>query len=110
MTWTNINTRVPRDSIPRSLTFLICINNLDDEFLSNAKLFADDTSLFVVMHNRDGSAANFNNDVAEINHWVHQWKMSFYPGPGKQAQEVIFSRKVNKESYPPLTFINNLAY
>ena len=33
--------------------------------------------------------------------------MSFNPDPGKQAQEVIFSRKTKKEYHPPLAFSNN---
>ena len=34
--------------------------------------------------------------------------MSFNPDPSKQAQEVIFSRKLQKSVYPPLHF-NNIA-
>ena len=33
-----------------------------------------------------------------------QWKMSFNPDPNKQAQEVIFSRKLKKVCHPPLRF------
>ena len=33
--------------------------------------------------------------------------MSFNPDPTKQAQEVIFSRKINKNSHPPLSFNNS---
>ena len=32
--------------------------------------------------------------------------MSFNPDPSKKAQEVIFRRKVNNVSHPPLTFNN----
>ena len=35
-----------------------------------------------------------------------QWKMSFNPDRSKQAQEVIFSRKLKKGSHPPLVFNN----
>ena len=34
--------------------------------------------------------------------------MSFNPDPRKQAQEVLFSRKVQKSVYPPLHF-NDIA-
>ena len=34
--------------------------------------------------------------------------MSFNPDPSKQAEEVIFSRKLQKSVYPPLHF-NNIA-
>ena len=33
--------------------------------------------------------------------------MSFNPDPSKQAQVVVFSRKLNKDFHPPLAFNNN---
>ena len=33
--------------------------------------------------------------------------MAFNPDPNKQAQEVIFSHKIQKTSHPPLNFNNN---
>ena len=33
--------------------------------------------------------------------------MSFIPDPDKEAQEVIFSRKIYKEDHLPLVFNNN---
>ena len=36
--------------------------------------------------------------------------MSFNPDPSKEAQRVIFSRKVNKDSHPSLTFNNSIVY
>ena len=36
--------------------------------------------------------------------------MSFNPYPIKQAQEVVFSRKGNKDSHSLLTFNNNIIY
>ena len=54
------------------------------------------------------SSANIlNNGLLKINNWAYQWKMSFNPDPSKQAQEVIFSRKVKKPSHPNLTSNNN---
>ena len=38
--------------------------------------------------------------------WAFQWKMSCNPDPSKQAQEVIFSRKLKNVSHPPLVFNN----
>ena len=81
---------------------------MPENLVSNPKLFADDTSLFSVIHNKHLSAQNLNEDLNKINHWAFQWKMSFNPDPSKQAQEVIFSRKLQKSVYPPLHF-NNIA-
>ena len=74
---------------------------------SNVKLFADDTSLFSVVHDVNASARELNDDLKKINKWAFQWKMSFNPDPSKQAQEVIFSRKIKKLPHPSLVFNNN---
>ena len=53
------------------------------------------------------SVTNLNSDLSKINASANQWKMTFKPNPNKQAQEVTFSRKIKKTSYPPLNFNNN---
>ena len=73
------------------------------------KLFADDTSLFLVVQDIILSAKNLNDDLKKINKWTFQWKMSFNPDPNKQAQEVIFSRKLNKPNHPSLNFNNTIV-
>ena len=77
--------------------------------MSNVKLFADDTSLFSVVHDVNTSSANSNNDLRKISDWAIQWKMSFNPDPSKQAQEVIFSRKRQNPNHDSIYFNNNLV-
>ena len=89
---TNVHTGVPQGSILGSLLFLIYISDLAYDLSSNIKLFADDTSLFSLVHNVNACAKELNNDLKKINKWAFQWKMNFNPDPSKQAQEVIFSR------------------
>ena len=89
------------------LLFLIYINDLPNDLASNAKLFADDTSLFSVVENMPKSANELNNDLTRISTWAFQWKMNFNPDPTKQAQEVIFSRKVQNTNHPCLIFNHN---
>ena len=78
--------------------FLIYINDLTESISSNAKLSADDTSLFSVIHGIQTSANNLNKDLERISNWATQWKNNFNPDTTKQAQEVIFGRKVKKTS------------
>ena len=73
--WTSIEARVPQGLILAPL-FLIYIYDLSDDLTTNVKLFADDPSLFYVVHNMNTSTINLNYD------------------PSKQAEEVIFSRKL----------------
>ena len=105
-TWKNINAGVPQGSILRPLLFLIYMNNLTEGLTTNVKLFADDTSLFSVVHDTQTSANDLNKDSEIINNWAFQWKMNFNPDPANQAHEVIFSRKAKEIHHPPLVFNN----
>ena len=106
-TWVNVEAWVPQGSILRPLLFLIYIKDLSENLVSNPKLFADYTSLFSVIF--DLSAKNLNNDLNRINNWALQWKMSFNPDPNKQAQQVLFLRKIQKSSQLSLIFDNNIV-
>ena len=86
--------------------FLIYINDLTEGLSTNAKLFADDTFLFSVIHDIQTSANNLNKDLQRMSNWATQWKMNFNPDITKQVQEVIFSRKVKKTVHLPLLFNN----
>ena len=61
--WTGVNAVVPLGSVLGPLLFLIYINDLTDGLSSNAKYFADDTSLFLVVHDVGNSANELNNDM-----------------------------------------------
>ena len=102
--WSNVEAVVPQGSILGPLFFPIYINDLPKGLSSNAKLFADDTSLFAVIHDSNATRNELNDDLVKISNGAYQWKMSFNPDPNKQAQEVIFSRKIKKLNHPPLTF------
>ena len=65
----------------RSLLFLIYINDLAENLLSNLKLFVDDISLFSAVRDLNISANAINDDLKKIEAWAHQWKMSFNPLP-----------------------------
>ena len=105
--WSDVRAGVPQGSIRGALLFLIFINDLSKVLFSNAKLFADDTSLFSVIHDSTTSALELNSDLAKVNRWAFQWKMSFNADHKKQAQEIIFSRKSKAISHPPVVFNNN---
>ena len=93
--WRPVLAGVPQGSILGPLLFLIYINDLPNELKSNAKLFADDTSLFTIVKDKNKSANMLNNDLRRISKWAYNWKMLFNSDPSKPAQEVVFSRKRN---------------
>ena len=96
--WRPVLAGVPQGSILGPLLFLIYINDLPDELKSNAKLLADDTSLFTVVKDKTESANILSNDLLEISKWAYNWKILFNPDPCKPAQEVVFSRKKKTKS------------
>ena len=77
---------VPQGSILGALVFLIYTNDLPNELEYNAKLFADDTSLFTIVKDKNKSANMLNNDLRQISKWAYNWKMLFNPDPNKPAQ------------------------
>ena len=68
--WSNISAGFPKGSILGPLLFLIYISNLSDNLSSNPKLFADDNSLFLVVHDVNQSGVNLNDDLEKVNNCV----------------------------------------
>ena len=75
------------------------------------KIFADDTSLFSKVVDINKSVTKLNTDLEKISQWVYQWKMQFNSDPNKQANEVIFSRRLisNNLAHSPVKFNNNIS-
>ena len=78
------------------MLFLIYIIHLSNNLPSNVKLFANGISLFFVIHNINVSVGELNENLNKISEWAFQRKIIFNPNASKQAQEVIFSRKIKK--------------
>ena len=91
--WKPILAGIPQRSILSPLLFLIYINDLPNDLKSNAKLFADDTSRFTLVKDKNESTSILNKDLLLISKWVYIWKILFNPDPTKPAHEVIFFKK-----------------
>ena len=105
--WRSVLAGVPQGSILGPVLFLIYISDLPNELKSNVKLFADDTSLFTIVKDKNESVNTLNNDLMLISKWVYNWKMLFNPDTSKPAQEVLFSRKKQVQIHPTIS-LNNI--
>ena len=72
--WSDVRAGVPQSSIFAPLLLLIYINNLSEGLSSNAKLSANDTSLFSVIHDSNTSALELNSGLTKISRWAFQWR------------------------------------
>ena len=77
----NVYAGVPQGSVLGPILFLIYINDLPDELTSMCKIFADDTSLFSKVIDKNNSNSQLNFDLAKISKLAFQRKMSFNPDP-----------------------------
>ena len=98
--------RCPSRFLLGSLLFLVYINDLPNELKSNAKLFADDTSLFTIVKDKQKNADVLNHDQSLISEWAFNWEMLINSDANKPAQEVLFSRKKETQNDPNASLIN----
>ena len=97
--WASIRAGVPQRSILGPLLFLLYINDIVSDIGSNIRLFADDTSLFMIVENPVLSADCLNRDLDKIKQWATTWFVSFNPS---KTETLLISRKVNRSQHPPL--------
>ena len=69
-TWKLVKSGVPQGYVLGLLMFLIYINDLPDNIQSTCKIFADDTSLFLHVINKDTLQDELNNDLQKASDWA----------------------------------------
>ena len=98
------NAGVPQGLILGLLLFLIYINDLSNEISLLVKLFADDTSLFLVVWNKNNSALRCVKHHSltvivvkdKVSDWTDTWKMSFNSDPSKKHEKWFFQGSAQK--------------
>ena len=95
--WNYIRAGVPQGSILGPLLFLLFINDIVNDIGSNIRLFADDTSLFIIVDNAPDAAARLNSDLDKITRWAAMWLVTFNPS---KTEALLLSRKLNNLQHP----------
>ena len=100
-TWVKINAGVPQCSVLGPLLFLIFINDIVLDIKCNIRLFADDTTLYIVVDNPLTASDTLNNDLQKIHLWSKQWLVDFNPS---KTESLIISNKRIPAVHPDLFF------
>ena len=69
----------PQGSILGSLLFLLFINDIVNGIHANIRLFADDTSLYLIVEHPDVTAQLLNIDLETIANCAKLWLVTFNP-------------------------------
>ena len=104
-TWVSINADVPQGSILGPLLFLIYINDIVKDINSIIRLFADDTSLYIIVYSPEEASQTINQDLVRISAWAEKWLVSFNQN---KTEYLLLSRKLNKPVHPPVIMNNQV--
>ena len=77
--WQIIDAGVPQGSVLGPFLFPIYINDIVDDLDCNIKLFADDTSLYVIVDEQNyiQAADMLSTDLSHIHNWSQNWVIKF---------------------------------
>ena len=93
---------VPQGSVLGPLLFLIYINDLTENVQCGIKLFADDTSLYIIFDkdNVNEATEELNSDLQTVSDWANQWLVTFNP----QKTKSLYISLRNNPDPPHLLF------
>ena len=97
--WKDIKAGLPQGSILGPLLFLVFINDIVSNINSNIRLFADETTVYIIAENPLTAAVVLNSDMQKIDSWTDKWLVKFNP---LKSDSFTVSRKLNRPYHPPI--------
>ena len=90
-------------SVHGPLLFLVYINDIVENIESGITLFADATSLPLIVRNPSDEGMTHQDDIDRINNWAESWLVKFNPA---KSELLVISRKTSKTVHPNLNMSN----
>ena len=70
---------------------------------SSIRLFADDTSVYIIVDDPIAAAELLNLDLDKITKWAKEWLVKFNPN---KNESLLISRKINRPFHPSLPMLD----
>ena len=101
--WAPVLAGVHQGSILGPLLFLLYINDIFRYSGGSIRIFADGTSLYIIVDCPTQSASLLNADLRTISYWADAWLVTFN---ANKTLSMVFTWKQNPLVHPPL-YMNN---
>jgi hypothetical protein len=85
------------------LLFIVFIDDILTDINSTITLFADDTSLYLIVDDPQETAQTLNDDLVKLHAWSKKWLVNFNP---QKTETMTISRKLNKPNQQFYSRIN----
>ena len=92
-----VTSGVPQGSVLGPILFLVYINDLPDDIVSQVRLFADATAIYLTLENKSDSD-KLQRDLDRLQTWEARWDMEFNPSKC-QVVRVTSSRNPLQTQY-----------
>ena len=76
--WANVTSCIPQGSVLGPIPFVLYINDLSENIVSNVYMFADDTNVFKTI-NYVHDQHTLHNDLDCLTSWSSKWLLRFHP-------------------------------
>ena len=92
-----VTSGVPQGSVLGPLLFLLYINDLPENIVSQVRLFADDTAVYITVNNPT-EQNTLQEDLDRLQKWEHSWDMEFNPSKCT-VMNITRSKRPYKSTY-----------
>ena len=103
--WANITSGIPQGSVLGPILFVLYINDLPENIVSNVYMFADDTQVFKMITSPHDQHT-LQNDLDYLTSWSSKWLLRFHPDKcnlmhvGKKIQqEYAYNLKIDNTAH-----------
>ena len=101
--WTPVLSGVPQGTVLGPILFLIYINDISRNIMSNTKLFADDMKVYRILRDTKKDIEERQKDLTRLESWSNDWQLKF----NTDKWEVMRISKKNDYSSPEYHLCGN---